>query len=266
MKYSVIIPSKNPINCVACVRSLFANEPDLPGERIIVVDDGARKEAQPEICSRFRKGSRGEQIAVTDFADIVNGPRITWLDGRKPFAFARNVNIGIRHAFDEQHADGVFLMNDDSTLITVGGFSRLAAAVAGTGFGVVSAAITAGVGNPLQKPQGALGIRCVDRVIAFICVYLPRSTSERIGLLDESFDKGYGWEDNDYCKRVERASLRLGVFDGCHVEHDRLESTFRSGNKRVSIINGNAREYYRKWGDLQGVQIPPEWEHAACSG
>jgi hypothetical protein len=40
----------------------------------------------------------------------------------------------------------------------------------------------------------------------------PRRTVERVDLLDARFTS-YGWEDNDYCRRVRMDGLQIGIFD-----------------------------------------------------
>ncbi|HEV2169932.1 MAG TPA: hypothetical protein VGR40_03235, partial [Candidatus Binatus sp.] len=69
------------------------------------------------------------------------------------------------------------------------------------------------------------------------------------GLLDERFANCYGWEDNDYCRRVRESGLKLGIFDDCFVDHSSLHSTFR-GMPRAGGDISQGREIYRqKWGD-----------------
>lgn len=218
MSFSVIIPSKNPNNLIECVRSIRKHEPGLEPEKIICVDDGARAGAAGE--------TRG----------------IAWVDGIKPFVYARNANIGIRAALD----DDVFLMNDDARLLTAGGFSRLRAECLRMGLGAVSAAITGDVGNLAQLPADAEGIRREARMVCFVCVFIPRATIARVGMLDERF-VAYGFDDDDYCLRIRQAGLQLGIFDGCRVEHGRLPSTFRTAGS--APLEPNRRIFAEKWGD-----------------
>ena len=90
-------PLGRAANLVACVRSVLEHEPELPPDRIVVVDDGARRDADSQL------------------------PAVSWISGEKPFIFGRNANLGIRAA------DGdVILLNDDTRLETRGGFTKLA--------------------------------------------------------------------------------------------------------------------------------------------
>src|SRR5690242_18881845 len=187
MSFSVVILSKNAVNLEACVRAIKQHE---AGPRIIVVDDG-----------------------LNSTAELWLEASVQFVLGAKPFIFARNANIGIEVAGDD-----VILLNDDALLDTPGGFSALsAAAAAHPEFGVISA-VTNVVGNLAQRPQGGNGLREEPRTLAFVCVYIPRATIDRVGLLDERYCLDYGVEDNDYCKAVRQVGLKLGIFDGCYVD------------------------------------------------
>lgn len=217
MSFSIVILSRNAANVDACVNSIRQAGENSP---VIVLDDGLQ----------WRR------------------PDCTYLNGERPFQFARNANLGIRSALS-WGGKGVFLLNDDTRLLTPFGFSELAGLYLGD-YGLVSCAITDHVGNLQQRPR-EIGLREVDRTLAFIAVYIPRTTWDLIGPLDERFGipPQYGWEDNDYCRRVRETGMKLSVFDGCLVEHGRLPSTFREGNVSVPITDG-AEIYHRKWGDL----------------
>jgi hypothetical protein len=227
--FHVIIPSASAGNLVRCVTALQAAEPDLPAANIVIVDDGARADAAPLL------------------------PGVTWVDGIKPFNFARNSNLGLCAA-----AAGAFLLNDDALLETPHGFSLLAAmAGADPRVGLCSAAIDGAVGNPDQCWQGVSALRNIKGNLAFVCVYLPAPVRARIGPLDERF-AGYGFEDDDYSCRVRHAGLRLVVWDGCRVRHDgSLPSTFRSRPDYDQLFAQNAALFAGK------AQPPPpvvaEW-------
>jgi GT2 family glycosyltransferase len=175
---------------------------------------------------------------------------LTLLWCRKPFIFARNCNFGIQ----ETGEDDVVLLNDDAILRTSKGFTTLQrVAMANPEYGIISA-VTYEIGNRNQLPQ-RVGLREEKRVLCFVCVFIPRTTIERVGLMDERFggynEKGqliYGYCDNDYSRRVREAGLKLGIYDFCMVDHQSLPSTFRA---KGSPDLRPAQEIYRqKWGDL----------------
>ena len=204
MSLSIIIPSKNVTNLCACI-SAIRRAGDM--DRIIVIDDGLDTPT-PTIPSDWPPFSR--------------------IYGQQPFIFARNINAGIKAC------DGdVVLINDDAILQPGPGLHYLGlTAEAQTQYGVMSAAIV-GYKNPLL-PAAPRQTRDAGRTVPFVCVYIRREVIDRVGLLDERFTgtidgyEVYGGEDDDYCYRVRQAGWKIGVCDGCVVDHNCLPSTFRS--------------------------------------
>ena len=225
MNFSIIIPSRNAANLGPCSLAIWGNESDAS---IIVVDDGLPKD-----------------LFLTKAADFIPGV--------KPFIFARNVNIGIQAVnnperigrFKDEPRD-VILLNDDALLQTPGGFTAMAAVAHDhPEYGLI-AATTNVTGNLNQLPKG-IGLREDPRQVCFICVYIPRTTIEKVGLLDERF-VDYGCEDDDYCLRVRKAGLKLGIFDGCFVDHGSLTSSFRGGPRAGGDFHPNLKRFIAKWG------------------
>ena len=219
--FSIVIPSARAENLVPCVKSIFAMEPTMSPDRIIVVDDGARAFAESQI------------------------PGVKWVTGKKPFCFARNVNLGIKEAPGD-----VIIMNDDAQLQTKFGMASMSYAVrSASGVGVCSAAISGFVGNPNQKPVAPAGLRQDPRMVAFICVYIPRAVLEALGNLDERF-VGYGFDDDDYCRRVMDAKMRVMIYDGCVVRHGDKKgtSTFRTKPEIHDLFTQNRKLFEEKWG------------------
>jgi hypothetical protein len=239
MSYSIIIPSRNIRNSIMCVSAIRKSN-DKSG--IIIVDDF---EERPD----FRNG-HGELFAASggDASDI----QITPMHGRapQPFCYARNVNIGINAA----GTDDVILLNDDALLETPGGFAALAYCAGKNPHLGIIAATCNNVGNVNQQRRKAGGALRIDpRMVCFICVYIPRSTIERVGLLDERFID-YGLDDDDYCLRIRKTGLGIGIFDGCYVDHGLLTSSFRGAAGRGGDFTNNLRRYIEKWGvDNRGM-------------
>lgn len=214
MSFSVIIPSRTVTNLEPCVRAVMQHE---RLEDVIVIDDGL-----PE---------RWDGVE-----------RATVIPGERPFIFARNVNIGIVAAGDED----VVLLNDDAILETPGGLLVMAqAAEADHQIGIIGATCN-NVGNEAQFPRGK-GLRFDPRMVCFVCVYIPRRTIDRVGMLDERF-VGYGFDDDDYCLRIRRAGLKIGIHDGCFVNHNHLTSTFRGNPRTPANLEQNGRLFREKWG------------------
>ena len=92
MAYSILIPSRNIDNLLACVKAVrIAGE---AGRVIVLWDDGA----------------------MIQDANLLEALDVTILHCDPPFGFARNCNIGIRAAAP----DDVVLLNDDALLETGG--------------------------------------------------------------------------------------------------------------------------------------------------
>jgi len=216
--FHVVIPSADPQNCARCVESVFRNEPGIPPGHVVVVDDGARPGC------------------------VLEG--IDWREGPKPFIFARNVNLGVQWASTD-----VVLLNDDAVLETPNGLMELCAqARTSSSLGVLSAAVRGSVGNKNQLWHGAHGIRPEARTLAFICVYIKESVFQAVGLLDERYS-GYGYEDDDFCYRILRAGMTLGICEGCVVDHSRPDaSIFRRRPDLQRLERENRAIFERKWG------------------
>jgi GT2 family glycosyltransferase len=86
------------------------------------------------------------------------------------------------------------------------------------------------------------------RTVAFFCVAMPRSTYERCGPLDEAFGIGF-FEDDDYCRRVEAAGLRVACADDVFVHHH-LSASFDAlkAERRQELFERNKAIYEAKWG------------------
>jgi GT2 family glycosyltransferase len=210
---TVVILSRNIENLEQCVAAVRLHQ---PGIRIVVVDDGLD-------------------------ADRLEALRVDSIAGVKPFVFARNANIGIRRASDD-----VVLLNDDALLQTHFGFEIMALAVnQDSEIGIVGATCN-NVGNRAQWPQGR-GLRIEPRMICFVCAYIPLATQRKVGLLDERFVY-YGFDDDDYCLRVRRAGLKIGIHDGCYVDHGSLTSSYRGGPGAPGSLAGNDAIFREKWG------------------
>ena len=232
--FSVIIPSRNFRNLRACVAALHRNG----AGRRIVIDDGLAQSGYEADSAEYDRG------ACLDGATIIPGV--------KPFIFARNINLGIVAA----GTDDVILLNDDALLVTPNGFTLLAETAAAHPECGLMSVVTNGA-SLAQLPHPGSGVRYERVMVAFVCVFIPRSTIDKIGLLDERFGlraeatsgpRGYGCDDDDYCWRVRAAGLKLGIFDGCFVDHRSLTSTFRGDPSRPADVLIHEALFQQKWG------------------
>ena len=214
---SIIILSRTDANLVPCLEAARKHEPTVT---IRIIDDGLNLDWLPRPDLEPCFGHRGE----------------------KPFVFARNINIGILAA----GTDDVILLNDDALLQTPGGFSLLQReAEAHPEFGLIAATCN-NVGNANQWLQ-KFGLREDPRMVCFVAVLIPRRTIDVVGLLDERF-VDYGCEDDDYSLRVRNAGLKIGIHDGCYVDHGSLKSSFRGEAGAGGDFHPNLRRFVEKWG------------------
>jgi hypothetical protein len=165
-------------------------------------------------------------VVVADGHNEQFGRNVVTVQSEFPdFVFARNVNVGIRHA---GHKD-VILINDDCEITEKDSLTKLVSiAVRHPRLGILSPVIDGGVGNPYQvkanwKPEWpdviGIGGKHIDSLpICFPCVYLSRVMINKIGFLDENFT-GYGFDDNDYCIRARRAGWETGITGLVCVQH-----------------------------------------------
>ena len=175
-------------------------------------------------------------IVVIDDCEQLDLP-VTYINGESPFIFSRNANIGIRHADSD-----IILLNDDTELSNRNGFTQLAQSERS---GITSAKI--------------IGPCTVKRdMCAFVCVFIPKETQQSIGLLDERFVK-YGYEDDDYCRRVVQAKQPINRCDRCVVNHYHpSRSTFHGEN---NLYQGdNLVAFDRKWGIKRTYTWPEHLE------
>ena len=125
--------------------------------------------------------------------------------------------------------------------------------------GILSPRILGGADNPLltETPQGQ-DITYSERYIPLVCSYIKRKALNKIGGLDaESFNKGWGWDDVDFSRRVRQAGFILGVTPRGEVIHGvsrkGAESLIRNEkgdhDAMQKLDDINAQEYFKKWGD-----------------
>lgn len=214
--WSVVIPSDRVKTFVGAVRSVIETHEKLTLDRIVLVTGSITKDALPEDLRKIR---------------IV--------EDEEPFVFGRRVNMG----FDETSPDDVVLMGDDVRVLEPGTFSLLKATAP---LRIVAPAVEGRVGPPWQKKGQEWPM---VPFISFTCLYVPREVYEIVGPLEEGFP-GYGYEDTDYCLRVNRAGFSCGV-SGVAVSHS-VDATShfveKYEDKIVSMEEAARKAFYEKHG------------------
>ncbi len=149
--------------------------------------------------------------------------------GPEPFNFARNLNLGIGAAGQ----DDVLASNDDVELVepvidNLYGDCDDRTAI------ITPQVIGDGINHPWAHASFEMPARYLDtkKVIPFVCVLLKRSALDDLGPLDEGFN-GYAGEDEEYGLRALRRGWKLRVSGRTRVKHGYGADTYSSTFHRV---------------------------------
>lgn len=223
MSWSVVIPSRESENLKRCLASIHDSHPEMDMKKIIVVDDGA-KDGIPDWMSKA----------------------VTWVKGRSPFIYARNVNIGIAACQDPF----VVIMGDDVLVDTFRCFDVMDESLRylSPNAAITSAGVRGLSWNQNQDPMCGPPLREEPYQLSFVCVMLKKFAWLAVGGLDERFT-GYGWEDVDYCWRLKERGFSLHVTASAIVSHtEQIPSTWRSRPDWFELQQKNRDYLVEKWG------------------
>lgn len=79
---------------------------------------------------------------------------------------------------------------------------------------------------------------------------MSRDVYERIGALDEAFGQGF-FEDDDYCRRIEKLGLRIVCAEDVFIHH-RLSASFNKfidQAEKQKLFMENKKIYEAKWSE-----------------
>lgn len=217
--------------------------------------------------SLFRTNSEAVTCSIHIVDDGLNrsflsdkGYGVEYVNGRKPFCFAMNANLGIAQT---DSSTDVLLLNDDTCFVTANAVAELAsAAAANPDLGLLTPTFTSREMNPRQRvvalPYSRDPWREWDLPLTFPAVYLTRRMLEDVGQFDEAF-VGYGYEDYDYCIRAWKRGYSTGILPSAVMIHgDRPEgahSTYRHTKNMQQIFGENRVRFLNKWGaQLLGLE------------
>jgi hypothetical protein len=185
-----------------------------------------------DINSGFRASVEQWEPEITKFL-IRDGENIPWsidgwavIDGSLPFSYSRNVNLG----WAVTGTSDVILAGDD--LRFDGPFVKLLQEAAYSDPTVGVATVQLHGNSP------------------FVAGYWKRNVLDTIGKMDEQFT-GYGYDDNDYCHRMELAGFHtLPVDIPCR--HSGAATFFRRQAEGAVDVqrscDHNRALYNAKWG------------------
>ncbi len=191
-----------------------------------------------ETCNRW--WPEGRKILVRDGTDVVPTQDWHWLtlNAPTPFIYSRNVNVGLNDAFPHD----VILCGDDVRFVQP--FAEKLQEVA--------------------YSDPTIGI-CVPQLYGqspFVCGYFKRSMLDRVGPMDEGF-VGYGFDDNDFCHRMELCGFRTHPTTDVFVKHE-AATTFRrreteGGYNVPKSCEKNRERYEAKWGNPGDGETRKPW-------
>ena len=165
-------------------------------------------------------------------------PEVTLIKQTNNLGFGKANNIGVRKAFD-LGADYVFLLNQDAYLVGDTIKDLINTHQSNLDYGILSPIHLNGSGNKLDRnfsyylnydknkkfySDYILEAKSKHKLyeVPFVNAaawLLPKSTLKNIGGFDPIFFH-YG-EDNNYCQKVIKEGLKIGVVSDCYVKHDR---------------------------------------------
>jgi len=239
----VVLTYNNWALSEACLNSVL-NDSDYPGGLdLIVVDNASSDETATQLTAWAAKE-----------------PRMRVLLNETNLGFAAGNNVGMAMA----NGDYVVLLNND-TVVTRGWLLTLLRHLQADPMLGLVGPVTNNIGNeakvdvryasPLDMNAAArrftlvhMGAELTLQTVAFFCVMFPRKVMQEVGLLDEAFGRGF-FEDDDYCRRVEKAGYRIACADDVYVHHH-LSASFdalKAEEKKI-LFETNKRHYESKWG------------------
>jgi FkbM family methyltransferase len=213
-KYSIIIPTYNHCNDLLkpCIESI-QKYTNLSNTEIIVVANGCKDNTKEYV------ESLGKEF------------KLVWSD--EALGYTKATNLGIKHASGEY----VVLLNNDTEILQ-----------SPTNYWLET------LWQPFKDDEkmaltGTLTLFDHDiqkNFIVFCCAMIKKSVFDKIGLLDEIFNPGYG-EDIDFTMKVEAAGLTWKCVDNVRWENNTWIGSFPLWHKNNKTF-GEISEY----GDIVG--------------
>jgi GT2 family glycosyltransferase len=244
---SIVIPVFNAIEMTKlCLESIYRSEINNPFEIIIV--DNASTDGTSRWVSREQK----------------KHSQLKYFNMGKNMGFGPAVNYGIR----KSKGDFIVILNND-TIVSSSWLENLIAHLEeDTSVGIISP-ITNYVGEGSQIDAHAQHLMPdLDAInayarnlelrsqlyyepnrLVFFCVALRRDLIDKIGYLDESYEKG-NFEDDDYCLRARMAGFRLAIAENSFVYHHGSATFKKNRISHSEYMQRNRERFYKKAGRI----------------
>ncbi|BBP58653.1 hypothetical protein PHLH4_22430 [Pseudomonas sp. St316] len=242
-KVSVVVLTYNNLELTkACLDSLLTQS-QYPNLEIIAVDNHSSDQT-PAYLTAWAKGHPDRLVILNP-------------DNK---GFAAGNNLGLAAA----SGDYLVVLNND-TVVTAGWIKGLIRHLQDNKEIGIIGPITNNIGNEAkvstgyermedmpaeaaQMTRARMGEWFEINTLAFFCVMFPRSTYEQIGGLCEEYGLGF-FEDDDYCRRVQRRGMRAACAEDVFVHHH-LSASFDTlgAKKKQALFEKNRAIYESKWG------------------
>ncbi len=242
-KISIVILTYNNLHLTKdCVKSVLAYS-DYPNFEIILVDNNSTDDTQS-----YLKLLADEHEIITTILNDEN------------LGFAAGNNVGLREA----SGDYLVILNND-TVVTKGWLLTLLRHLQrDPAIGLIGP-VTNNIGNEAkieieyesldvmqdmarQYTLEHMGKTYPLKTAAFFCVMMSREVYEKVGRISEEYGRGF-FEDDDYCRRVEKLGLKIACADDVFVHHH-LSASFNKlrQEERQRLFEENKKIYESKWG------------------
>ncbi|MGR4973774.1 glycosyltransferase [Pseudomonas sp. LARHCG127] len=242
-KVSVVVLTYNNLELTkACLDSLLTQS-QYPNLEIIVVDNHSSDQT-PAFLTAWADGHPDRIVILNQ-------------DNK---GFAAGNNLGLAAA----SGDYLVILNND-TVVTAGWIKGLIRHLQDHKEIGIIGPITNNIGNEAkvstryeriedmpaeaaQMTRARMGEWFEINTLAFFCVMFPRSTYEQIGGLCEEYGLGF-FEDDDYCRRIQRRGMRAACAEDVFVHHH-LSASFNTlgARKKQALFEKNRAIYESKWG------------------
>ncbi|MGE4233697.1 MAG: glycosyltransferase family 2 protein [Bacteriovoracia bacterium] len=229
MKVSVVVPVFNQIHYTKIFVESFLADDQRPECELIIIDNNS-SDGTFEYLEALKE-------------------KYSWVE-----IIHNETNVGVAPAWNQgiraSKGDYIAILNNDIQ-VSKGWLHNLIWALDHHHLALVSPFAEVGprIDYDFQKRAKAFSLNNRFQVwdeYDFCAVLMPRSTFEKIGFFDENFQVG-GYEDTDYCYRLNKENLGYGVSGASFIHHfgsQTLGAFKKAGDKHVPH---NHSYFVSKW-------------------
>lgn len=244
-KVSIIIVTYNNLNLTKkCINSILERTA-YPNYEIIIVDNASSDETS-KYLEELEKKYTNVKIKLN----------------KENLGFASGNNQGIKMAEGEYY----ILLNND-TIVTRGWITGLIKHFEDKKVGMVGS-VTNSIGNEAEIEVDYEDETGIDefalnyttkhyneiyediKVLAMYCAVLKKEIVDKIGLLDENYERGM-FEDDDYSMALKKAGYKIICAEDVFIHHFWRASFKKINNKEYKrIFEKNKKYYEQKWNTI----------------